>query len=464
MRKLLIVLIVFVLSIISLILLFNTCTNTSKQSNIQTAKELPVYTNAIKRLAGALRIPTTLDSLSAVHFEQFHQTLQSYYPAIFNNPNVEWQRFEKFSLVAKWIGRTPELAPIVLVAEQWVAEPNLATIPEWSFNPFMGKIDKGFIHGQGSQSGKTALLALLEVLNDFVHKNILPNRTIYFVFPHNNQLGEKAIIQALASAQIHPEFVLKTGGLISQNMLWDIPQPTALIGIGRQTVIEATLEAKNLSKSSIQQAIEQLQTVLPFVPMEGTALNNFLSYISPEMAFGNRLVFSNQWLLSNIQQKWLQNNPLTKKLFGHNITYTITQQEDKTASLINLMVTSPYTNIDLEQWIKKHLQHPQIQLLRQPQYIYKNQKTAFGNHHAYRWISNTCKEVFPNIITAPILIHETSIVNWQNNIDANIYYFHPIVYTHQKWIKKERKVDAKISTKNYEQLIQFYYQLIKNTI
>ena len=187
MRKLLVVLIIFLLSIIGLVLLFNTMTNSSKQSNINTAKNLPVYPAASERLAQALRIPTTPDSLSPVHFTQFHQWLQQQYPDIFDNPNVEWQTFETHSLVAKWIGRTPELAPIVLVANQHTEEPALETIPEWTFNPFMGKIDKGFIHGQGSQDGKAAMMAMLEAFQDFVKNNVLPNRTIYFAFPHDNQ-------------------------------------------------------------------------------------------------------------------------------------------------------------------------------------------------------------------------------------------------------------------------------------
>jgi len=463
MRKLLLVLLIFILSIVSLVLLFNTFTNTSKQDQIQTAKGLPNYPEANTRLASILRIPTTTSDSSS-NFNRFHTALKQNYPTLFDNPNVEWQEFEGLSLVAKWVGRTSELTPIVLVAEQYIEEPNLKTIPEWSFNPFMGKIANGFIHGQGTQDGKTVLMAMLEVFNDFVSQDILPNRTIYFAFPHNNKQGELAIINALKQAKIQPDFILKTGGLISQNMLWDITAPTALIGIGSPSVVNVVLESKDISKTVLEQQIQQLRAILPFVDVTQNAVKHFVNHLSPEMNFSQRLVFSNQWLLSNIQQKWLQKNIFSKASFGHNI-YTIKSITDSSnTSITELLFVAPQIQDNLEQWLKNHLQHPQIRLLKQPQIQYTNQRLAPVDNRTYRFISNTCKEVFPNLITAPILVHPPSKINWQTTINTNIYYFHPVVYNLETWEQHQKKVDAKISVKNYQQMIQFYYQLIKNSI
>lgn len=464
MRKLLLVLLIFILSIVSLVLLFNTFTNTSKQDQIQTAKGLPTYPEASKRLANVLRIPTISDSSALANFEHFQATLKQYYPTLFNNPNVEWQRFEGLSLVAKWVGRTSELAPIVLVAEQYTEEPNLETIPEWSFNPFMGKIEKGFIYGQGTQGGKTALMAMLEVFDNLVSQNTLPNRTIYFAFPHNSEQGEQAIINALKQAKIQPDFILKTGGLISQNMLWEIKMPTALIGIGSPSVSKVTLESKDISKEVLQQQIQQLRAALPFVNVAENSVQHFINHLGPEMNFSQRLVFSNQWLLSNIQQKWLQKNSLSKAAFGHTIYTQNTAIDSSNTRITELLFVAPQIQANLEQWLKNHLQHPQIRLLKQPQIQYNNQTLAPVDNRTYRFISNTCKEVFPNIITAPILVQPPSKINWQANIDADIYYFHPVVYTSETWEKHEKKVDANISVKNYQQMIQFYYQLINNSI
>jgi carboxypeptidase PM20D1 len=465
MRKLLVVLIVFLISIISLVLLFNTFTNSSKQANIKTVSDLPVYSNASERLVEALRIPTIVDSLSHLHFTKFHQWLQKSYPVIFKNPNVEWQTFEQYSLVAKWIGRTPELAPIVLVAAQQTKEPILETIPKWSFNPFMGKIDKGYIHGQGTLDGKTSMIAMLEVLEVLVKKNVLPNRTIYFAFPHDTKQGELAIIQALKEANINPEFVLRTGGLISKDMLWDVSAPAALIGIGHKSVMQATLETKKQESGKIAtQELQNLNTALPLIDMEQSVLQEFLSYVSPELGFGQRLVFSNQWLLNNVQQKRLKNNQLTQQLFGNNITANIGLPDTNNTTLTTLTFSSASLKKDLGQWIKSHLQHPQIQLLGQPQISHNNSKIAPINNHAYRSISNSCKEVFPDLITVPILVHEQSSTNWQTNINADIYYFHPVVHNQSSWEKAVQNIDDKISLKNYEQMIQFYYQLLINNI
>jgi len=464
MRKLLLVLLIFILSIVSLVLLFNTFTNTSKQDQIQTVQGLPNYPEANERLANVLRIPTTIDSSSLKNFNLFHARLKEYYPILFNNPNVEWQPFEGLSLVAKWVGRTSELAPIVLVAEQYTEEPSLESIPAWSFNPFMGKVEQGIIYGQGTQDGKTALMAMLEVFNNLVEQNILPNRTIYFAFPHNSEQGEQAIINALKQAKIQPNFILKTGGLISQDMLWNIAMPTALIGIGSPSVSKVTLESKDISKEVLQQQIQQLRAVLPFVNVEEPAVQDFVHHLSPEMAFSQRLIFSNQWLLSNIQQKWLQKNAFSKATFGHNIYTQKTTLDSSNVRITELEFIAPQIQANLEQWLKNQLQHPQIRLLKQPKIQYTNHLLAPVNNRTFRFISNTCKEVFPDVITAPILVQSPSKVNWQANIDADIYYFHPVVYTSETWAQHQKKIDAHISIKNYQQMIQFYYQLINNSI
>lgn len=464
MRKLLLVLLIFILSIVSLVLLFNTFTNTSKQDQIQPAKGLPEYPEAGNRLAEVLRIPTISDSNSVHNFNRFQATLKKSYPVLFNNPNVEWQRFEGLSLVAKWVGRTSELAPIVLVAEQYTEEPALEMIPKWSFNPFMGKVEQGVIYGQGTQDGKTALMAMLEVFNQLVSQDILPNRTIYFAFPHNSEEGEQAIINALKQAKIQPDFILKTGGLISQDILWDIDLPTALIGIGSPSVSKVTLESKNIPIKNLLQQIEQLRAALPFVNVEDNAVQHFLNHLSPEMNFNQRLVFSNQWLLNNVQQKWLQKNAFSKAAFGHNIYVQKMTNDSSNTCITELLFVAPQLQDNLEQWLKNHLQHPQIRLLKEVQIQYKNQVLSPVDNRSYRFISNTCKEVFPNVITAPILVQSPSKINWQANIDADIYYFHPVVYTPKTWELYQKKIDAKISLKNYQQMIQFYYQLINNRI
>lgn len=453
-----------------MVVIFNTMTNSSKQSRIATAKDLPEFADAAQGLTKALRIPTIApllndDSTSTTAFYQFHQWLQQQYPAIFNNPNVEWQRFDNFSLVGKWIGRSSELPPIVLVAEQFSSEPSLEHIPEWTFNPFMGKIDQGYIYGRGTQNGKAAMLALLESFNTLVKKDILPSRTIYFAFPHNAQQAELAIISALKQAQIQPEFILRTGGLIAQNMFWEIQQPTALIGIGKPSIMQAQIAAQHADAFNIvKKESNQLAQDLPILDVEHPVLEQFIAYLSPELDFGNRTIFSNAWLLSTIQEKKLQQNKLVQQLFGNSLQIECAADTaaNTSTALLTFFGQKPYK--DLDQWIKNRLQHPQVHLLGESRVLYHNSKLAAIDNRAYRVIGNTAKEIFPNLLTMPVLVNNTSTTNWEAHLNTDIYYFHPVIYTAETWEKAQRGIDDKISIKNYTQMIQYYHQLLLNTI
>ncbi|MCH2021381.1 MAG: M20/M25/M40 family metallo-hydrolase [Saprospiraceae bacterium] len=465
MRKLIVVLFLFLLSIICLILIFNTVTTLSIQTNIKVATDLPIYQNSNIRLSQALQIPTTPDSSKHTHFNKFHKWITKSYPTLFKNPNVEWQRLNKFSLLAKWVGRSPELNPIVFVAMQHTDEPDLETIPEWSYNPFLGKIENGYIHGQGCSSGKAVMIALLEVLTKFVEQNILPNRTIYLAFPHDNQVGESAIINSLKKIDIKPEFILKTGGLIvNKNDLFNIPKKVALIGIGQQSVVQSTVEIKNKNSNNIiKKEIHHLVSALPPLDTDHPVITQFLSFIIPELNFSQRLVLSNKWLLNNLIQKRLQKNPFTQNLFGNNIATNLINYDTSKSTITSIQFSSPKSLNELEKWLKTHLQHPQIQLLGQTQTLQKTRIAPIQNH-AYRIISNTCKEIFPNLITAPTLVKESYSTNWQTKFNSDIYYFHPLIFDQICWKKHLRKVDDKISIKNYKQMLQFYHKLLLNNI
>jgi carboxypeptidase PM20D1 len=449
-----------------MLLLFNTANLRSNQSNIQAIKVVPQFEQATKRLGQALRISTTTDSLEQSSSVQFRQWVKQRYPILFKNPNVRWQSFGQQSWVAKWIGRNSELAPVVLVASPFSKEPNLADIPRWTYNPLLGKIDDEFIYGLGSRSGKAVMIALLEVLEHYLVQDSLPDRTVYFAFPGENNNEKIALGEALKQADIRPEFILNTGGLIcKKNTLLNLKRPVAMIGISHQSTYKIKLDGPaNEGIQLLEQEINQVQKSLPHIDISHPVLQEFISKIAPELSFGKRMIFANQWLLSNVQKNQLLQHPITQYFFGTNLEINSLVQDSFSRSMSTLTLSSTAPFNGLEQWLNLQIQHPKIQLIGIEKKEQKPTRCAPTQNFAYRIIENTCKEVFPTLVSCPTINREAPLLEWQNRVDTDIYYFHPLVYDVEDFELNKQQIDDKISRQNYLKMLQFYYQLIHNII
>ena len=67
------------------------------------------------------------------------------------------------------------------------------------------------------------------------------------------------------------------------------------------------------------------------------------------------MIFSNKWMLNNIQQRHLKNNPLSQHFFGYNLTTSIAEPDSTGKTLATLEFTSPSPIADLNQWITREI-------------------------------------------------------------------------------------------------------------
>ncbi|MFK7798157.1 MAG: hypothetical protein AB8E82_11935 [Aureispira sp.] len=458
MRQLLLVLLIFVLSLLGLVALFNTVTNTSVQSNIVLATDLPTYSKAEQHLTEALQYPNSMDSIGAIQMDSFHNWIQQTYPLLFENPNIEWQEFGPSNWVAKWIGRNADLAPIVWMASPEVSTPTSKQAATWSTPVFAGHLTDTQIYGQGVQGGKTAMIAMLEVLQALVTQEQLPDRTIYMAFPFPAQAGEAQILKALAQAGTTPEYILQTGGFITQDLLWQLSAPVALIGVGQLAQAKITLVKKQTTVNWIN-VLNRLQAALPTVDLAQEPAQYLLEQLGPELPFQQRFVTSNAWLLNWNKQTYFEPNTLAKQLTGTN-AQLIPAFTD--ADTVVLKITAPELTTTLLNTISSLIDSDSIQLVGSWN-VWRNQTTAEVGSRSYRLLGNTCKEVFPNLLTTPTWIDRKQ-VPFVANIQTSIFYFQPIVQDATSWPNAQLGIEESISRQNYQQLLQFYHRLLTNSI
>ncbi|MFW5640845.1 MAG: M20/M25/M40 family metallo-hydrolase [Thermodesulfobacteriota bacterium] len=77
-------------------------------------------------------------------------------------------------------------------------------------------------------------------------------------------------------------------------------------------------------------------------------------------------------------------------------------------------------------------------------------------------LQRTIRQVFPEVIVAPGTVIGATDSRHYVNLSRNIYRFFPI-WIGPEDIQRIHGTDERISIENYEQIVGFYYQLIRNS-
>src|SRR5262249_57854513 len=133
-----------------------------------------------------------------------------------------------------------------------------------------------------------------------------------------------AIVDLLASRNVHLAYVLDEGMAVTQGMFPGIDRPVAPIGVAEKgyVTVELIVEGQGGHSSMpprptpagvLANAIAKLEDNPMPARIEGPARMLF-DALAPEVPFASRLILSNLWLLSGIAKRALSGNPATDAL------------------------------------------------------------------------------------------------------------------------------------------------------
>src|SRR5688572_16870384 len=146
---------------------------------------------AIDRFARAVRIPTvSYDEASRTDtaaFRAFHESLRTSFPRV--HATLSRELVAGLSLIYTWHGADPTLPPVVLMGHQDVVPVIPGTEASWSQPPFGGVIADGFLWGRGTLDDKVSVLAILEAVEGALAEGVVPPRTVYLAFGHDEESG-----------------------------------------------------------------------------------------------------------------------------------------------------------------------------------------------------------------------------------------------------------------------------------
>ena len=220
---------------------------------------------AAQRLSQAVQFPTISNQdrsdFDEEAFKNYHAFIESSYPLVHKHLKREEVGDPRpFSLIYTWEGKNPDLAPAIFMAHQDVVPIAEESRDQWLEEPFSGVIKDGYIWGRGVLDDKNQIHAILEATEMKLAQGFQPERTILFVFGHDEEVGgpEGAKHAADILEQRYDEiaFVIDESAPLVPGIFPGIRENTALIGIAQKGFISLEIAINGIGGHSSQPPVE----------------------------------------------------------------------------------------------------------------------------------------------------------------------------------------------------------------
>lgn len=280
-----------------------------------------------ERLGEAIRFQTVSfqdrSQINLDEFRRFHKFLRAAYPLVFTKLEVE--TVNDYSLLIRWPGSDPGLAPILFTAHMDVVPIEQGTEDDWEHPPFAGVVADGRIYGRGSLDDKQGVMSILEAAESLLAEGFVPPRTLVFAFGHDEEISGKEgagkLAERMRELGWHFAWMVDEGGmLISDNPL--LPDRLlAIVNVTEKSYLTLTLvatgEGGHSSRPPKISTIGRLSAALerieknPFPARLVGPVKAMLQTMGPYLDQPNRFIFSNLWLTGGVVADRMSADPMT---------------------------------------------------------------------------------------------------------------------------------------------------------
>lgn len=217
---------------------------------------------ATERLSNAVQFPTISnqdrDDFDTAAFDAYHAFLAEAYPKVDATLKREILGDPRpYSLLYTWEGKNPDLPPALFYAHQDVVPVPEDSRDQWDQEPFSGTVADGYIWGRGVLDDKNQIHGILEAAEMKIAEGYQPERTLYFVFGQDEEVGgpegARYIADVLEERGIERfAFVMDESAPLIPGVFPGIPDNTALIGIAQKGYLSLELAIHGIGGHSSQ--------------------------------------------------------------------------------------------------------------------------------------------------------------------------------------------------------------------
>lgn len=455
-----------------------------KTNNISLVIEQHQREELLTNFKEAIRIPTVSFSeteSNTTALLEFDRFLRKAFPTVFSSNLVRHESVANYSHLFWVQGSQPHLEPYLLLAHIDVVPASESD--GWETPPFSANEMDGFIYGRGTMDDKCSVMAILQALEYLLKKGYAPRRGFYIGFGHDEEVsglkGAMNIVHIMKQRGVKLSFVLDEGLAILDGIVSGLEGPAALIGISEKGSATVKLSVSMVPGHSsmpptettigiLAAAVKRLEEnpmprLFGYGPERGT-----FEHLAHKFKLPLKFLMSNLWLFSPLLGRVLERKPDTNAFVRTTTAVTMFNAGVKinvipslAEAYVNLRIHSAHSLKEVLDQIEYTVgdQRVKIELVEgfDPLPISSTDEKSFG----FQIIKKTVLDLFPTVTVAPgICIGNTDGRHFKD-LTNDIYRFAPV------WFRpgdpqRFHGINERISKKNYEELVVFYFNLIQN--
>jgi len=431
-----------------------------------------------RRLAGAIRIPTIShddrDNFDAAAFLAFHAYLRENFPQVHSVAPPEV--IAGYSLLYRIEGSRPDLKPALFMGHMDVVPIDDATAGDWTHGPFSGDITEGVVWGRGAMDDKVTVLALLEAMERRLRDGEVPERSVYFAFGHDEEVGGKdgarAIAARLAGEGVEFEFVLDEGGVVTEGFFPGIEQPVAIIGIAEKGYVNLHLTVNAAGGHSSQppahtaagilaQAITKVEDN-PF-PADLQGLYRTFDYLGHHFPLANRVVLANSWLFGPLIRQRLVSSPVSAASIRTTTAVTMLEGSSKSnilptraTAVVNFRILPGNTSTYVKERIEAVIDDERVEVTKSM--VNEPSPVSSTDTFGFRLLQETIQASDENVLVAPYLVQGGTDAKHFVDLSDSVYRF-IMVRGNRDTLRRMHGVNEQIRIDDYTSAVRFYHAL-----
>jgi carboxypeptidase PM20D1 len=477
-----------VLGVLLLVLGIKTAATRSRQLPAEAPLEPLPDAAAQHRLAERLGRALTFETVSResgaapeTALRGLHAYLRAAFPAV--HATLKLETIADFSLLYTWPGSDPSARPYLLLAHQDVVPVEAGTEGKWTYPPFSGSVEGGFIWGRGALDDKVSVLGILEAVERLVQAGFRPRRTVYLAFGHDEevsgQLGAMRIAATLQQRGVRLDYVLDEGMLVTRGIMPGLARPVATVGLAEKGFLSVELLVDSTGGHSsmppphtavgvLAAAITRLEDE-PLPAALRPPTSQLFDYVVPEMPLPLRVALSNAWLLRPILMRQFAAQRSTNALIRTTTAVTMIEGSPKAnvlpqraRAVVNFRVLPGDTTDGVLLHVRRVVGDARVKVTALPQDRAEPSPISSPETAAFRGLARAIRAVFPEAVVAPALMIGQADARHFAAIADSVYRFAPLVLTAED-LDRLHGTDERIGIANYVAAVRFYGQIIRNS-
>lgn len=454
---------------------------------------------ATERLSKAVQFPTISnqdrDDFDTKAFDDYHAFIAKSYPLVHKALKREILGDPRpYSLLYTWEGKNPDLPPALFYAHQDAVPVPPDSLDQWEQDPFSGAVVDGYIWGRGVLDDKNQIHGILEAAEMKIAEGYQPERTLYFVFGQDEEVGgpegARYIADILEQRGIERfAFVMDESAPLVPGIFPGLPDNTALIGIAQKGYLSLELAINAVGGHSSQppeesnigilaEAITKLEDA-QFPYRIHPALRHQYRYLGPELDEASQplyaaVAFGKDGEMTAEEQKFLEimaSNQVTRAMIHTTIAVTMFNAGIKdnvlppsATAVVNFRPMPGDTPEVIIDHVKKAIDDDRI-TVRDISASTPATNIADPEGPGYKALEKTIRQIWGNdLVVAPFFV-----IGGSDSKHFQARSFAPDVYTvtgiqleSMKEFEGFHGVNERILVEEYAKTIAFFYQIMEN--